>query len=446
MLILLAGVLVLVVTPHLLARPHVLAWPVMVAWVGGLVGAVDRRQTPSYLLLPVMVVWANLHGTFVLGLALVGACGLDAVVLADRPARLRVALAWLGFGILALVAACLTPYGPESLLATYRVLSLGSALSLIGEWQPPDLGHIGSFEVCLLLALGFALWRGFILRPVRIVILLGLIHLALSAARNGEILGLLAPLLLAAPIAGQFGETTAPRAERGRLPAFVPLAAAVVLLPLTVLLARIETFEPRADLSPVAAVAALKASGAARVLNSYNFGGYLIAAGVPTFIDGRTELYGSDFTVRYTRAVNLADLGDFLALLDQYKIGRHAAGAGHACGSLPRPRSRLETALRRRRGRGPNAAGAPPDPPLTARAAPFLMRPCRPSPRSTRYPVKGLSAEPLADVTLRPGETMPFDRAYAIENGASGFDPAAPRTLPKILFLMLMRTSGWPGS
>jgi len=56
-----------------------------------------------------------------------------------------------------------------------------------------------------------------------------------------------------------------------------------------------------------------------------------------------------------------------------------------------------------------------------------------------RYPVKGLSAEPLARVALTPGETFPFDRAYAIENGPSGFDPAAPRTLAKIHFLTLMR-------
>jgi uncharacterized protein YcbX len=56
-----------------------------------------------------------------------------------------------------------------------------------------------------------------------------------------------------------------------------------------------------------------------------------------------------------------------------------------------------------------------------------------------RYPVKGLSPEPLDAVTLSPGETLPYDRAYAIENGPSGFDPDAPKTLPKILYLMLMR-------
>ncbi len=54
-----------------------------------------------------------------------------------------------------------------------------------------------------------------------------------------------------------------------------------------------------------------------------------------------------------------------------------------------------------------------------------------------RYPVKGLSPEPRAQ--LAPGETVPGDRLYAIENGPSGFDPAAPKYFPKTQFLMLMR-------
>jgi len=56
-----------------------------------------------------------------------------------------------------------------------------------------------------------------------------------------------------------------------------------------------------------------------------------------------------------------------------------------------------------------------------------------------RYPVKGLSPEPLESARLEPGETVPFDRAYAIENGPGRFDPNAPKHLPKINFLMLMR-------
>jgi len=56
-----------------------------------------------------------------------------------------------------------------------------------------------------------------------------------------------------------------------------------------------------------------------------------------------------------------------------------------------------------------------------------------------RYPVKGLSPQALARVPLAVGETLPADRLYAIENGPTGFDPAAPVYFPKIRFLMLMR-------
>ncbi|MFC0242331.1 MOSC domain-containing protein [Rhodopseudomonas telluris] len=56
-----------------------------------------------------------------------------------------------------------------------------------------------------------------------------------------------------------------------------------------------------------------------------------------------------------------------------------------------------------------------------------------------RYPVKGLSPEPLPHVALTVGQTLPGDRAFAIENGPIGFDPAEPKYFPKIRFLMLMR-------
>lgn len=56
-----------------------------------------------------------------------------------------------------------------------------------------------------------------------------------------------------------------------------------------------------------------------------------------------------------------------------------------------------------------------------------------------RYPVKGLSPQLLARTSLSVGQTLPADRLYAIENGPSGFDPAAPAYFPKQRFLMLMR-------
>jgi uncharacterized protein YcbX len=62
-----------------------------------------------------------------------------------------------------------------------------------------------------------------------------------------------------------------------------------------------------------------------------------------------------------------------------------------------------------------------------------------------RYPVKGLSAEPLPRVALEAGQTLPADRRYAIENGPSGFDPEAPAWLSKSRYLMLMRNERLAG-
>jgi uncharacterized protein len=56
-----------------------------------------------------------------------------------------------------------------------------------------------------------------------------------------------------------------------------------------------------------------------------------------------------------------------------------------------------------------------------------------------RYPVKGLSPEPLVRTRLAVDATVPGDRRYAIENGPSGFDPAAPSYKRKIHYLMLMK-------
>lgn len=55
-----------------------------------------------------------------------------------------------------------------------------------------------------------------------------------------------------------------------------------------------------------------------------------------------------------------------------------------------------------------------------------------------RYPVKGLTAEALDSVELRPDEMLPWDRAFALAQGDAPFDPARPAYLAKRHFLCLM--------
>ena len=318
-LVFVAAALALTV-PHLLARPHVLAMPLMVAWAGGLIAAADRRGAPSFWLLPVMALWANLHGGFVFGLVLIAPLALDAVVNAETEQRLPLALRWAAFGAAALAAACCNPYGWNALLASQKILELGSALPLIMEWRPADFGSIGALEICLLLAVGLSLWHGIKLPPLRIMLLLGLVHMALAQGRAGEMLALLGPLAIAAPLARQIGggevSLEAAPPARGMLLASI----AVLLAACTFAYASVHRFEPHTHGSPVAAVAELKKLNVARVFNDYDFGGYLISNGVAPFIDGRTELYGEKFFVEHNAASGLMEPENLFRLLDQYRI------------------------------------------------------------------------------------------------------------------------------
>jgi hypothetical protein len=317
-LVFVAAALALTV-PHLVARPHVLALPPMVAWVGGMIAAADRRDAPSFWLLPVMALWANLHGGYVFGLVLIAPIVLDAVLGEDAAARKSLILRWAAFGFAALLMGCCTPYGWNSLLASQKILGLGGALPLIMEWRPADFGSLGALEICLLLGIGLALLRGIALPPLRIVLLLGLVHMALAQGRAAELLALLAPMVLAAPLARQIGGA-------GLLSPNTPsrgmsfAALAVLLAAGTFAFASVHRYEPHTRGSPVAAVAELKKLDLARVFNDYDFGGFLIANGVAPFIDGRTELYGEKFFVDHNAASGLMEPENLFRLLDEYNI------------------------------------------------------------------------------------------------------------------------------
>jgi len=130
-------------SPHILARPHVLALPLLVGWVAALIRAVDTKQAPSWWLLPLMTLWANLHGSFTFGLAMTGLIAGEAIWNAAAQDRRSVARQWIVFAILALAAACLSPYGPQMILVTARTIALGQVLSIVVEWRPQDFTRLG---------------------------------------------------------------------------------------------------------------------------------------------------------------------------------------------------------------------------------------------------------------------------------------------------------------
>ena len=304
---------------HFLARPHVLVLPIMLAWANGLISASERGQAPSPWLLPLMGLWANLHGGFVFGLVLVGAFALDALWNADRAQQRSLTLRWAAFGIGALLACCATPYGWGSILAARKILDLGELLHLIYEWMPANFSKLSVFELTILVLIAGALHGGVKLTPPRIALVLGLLHMALAHVRNIEIFALLLPIVVLAPVASQFALRPA---WSGRTGAPMPVMAVVTILlgAWTWLLAANSTFAPSERQSPAAAVDALKAYNSKRVLNDLPFGGYLIWRQIPVFIDGRAELYGEAFDNAKYSAMQLKDVNQFLELLKRWDI------------------------------------------------------------------------------------------------------------------------------
>lgn len=58
-----------------------------------------------------------------------------------------------------------------------------------------------------------------------------------------------------------------------------------------------------------------------------------------------------------------------------------------------------------------------------------------------RFPVKGLTAEAIEAAEVEPGGAIPWDRAFALAQGDSGFDPSAPVWLQKSNFLCLQKNA-----
>lgn len=303
---------------HLTARPHVLALPILVAWSASLVRARAEDRAPALALLPMMTLWANLHGGFVLGLALVGFFAVEAVLGAAAGGPRRAALGgWGRFLAGAAMASLLTPWGIQGWLFPFHLMSLGFSLGFVSEWHAPDFTTLQPLELWLLGVLAFAFWARVRLPPLRLLLLLALVHMALSHVRDADLLALLTPLLLAAPVGNALSVAPLTRDETARIAAPV-LGLVMALMTAAAVVTGYRHEDPR--IAPAAALAAAERAGlAGPVLNDYDFGGYLIFRGRAPFVDGRVDLYGDDFMRAYGAALDAK--GDALPrLLERYHI------------------------------------------------------------------------------------------------------------------------------
>ncbi|HXS05705.1 MAG TPA: hypothetical protein VN723_02865 [Rhizomicrobium sp.] len=302
------------VSGSLLARPHLLALPLLALWTASLVEARERNRAPPLWLALVMLAWANLHGGFAFGLALAAALALEAVF--ANGDKIETARRWGRFLGASTLAAIVTPQGLDGLLFPFRLL-LMPGLGRVGEWAPTDLIQPSPFLVTVL-AMLFVLATGKLrLTMPRALLILVLTYLGLSHVRHVMLFGIAAPLLAAPAMATAWpAEPQSTKPQLGRIG--IVGAALTGLLLLVRLMFPAERGEDR--VSPVAALAAVpKSVQREPVLNAYDYGGYLIFNSVKVFIDGRTDMYPTDFLKQDDR-INEGDSATIAATLAAHHV------------------------------------------------------------------------------------------------------------------------------
>jgi hypothetical protein len=316
---------------HLHARTQIFGDGLMVVWVAALVRAVDTKTSPSLMLLPVMTLWANVHGSFVAGLALTVALAAEAVFESPGGERLLVARRWAVFLVAAVCAACVTPYGARSFLMALQSIGAHEAKSLISEWRAVsfDTARITVFSVLALVFL--ALLNGVKIHFFRLTILLLIAAYMLTAVRFIFLFNMIAPLLLATPLTRQFRFlrlseqiATQPQffktmSQLGRRGLYGTYGMIAIIILVTGIFS--DSVKPRRQSSPEGAVDYIFAHNLhGNIYNGYDFGGYLVFKGLPTFIDGRTDQLFLDGFMTENWTIVFQRPREFIGYLDKYRI------------------------------------------------------------------------------------------------------------------------------
>ncbi len=306
--------------PATLVRPHVLVWVFLACWVVAMLRARERNTAPSLWLAMMMLAWANLHGSYAIGLFLSAVFALDALVSTPRPsprsAYIEIIKQWALFGLVCLLAAIATPSGVEGLMFPLTVSTM-KTLSMISEWHSTNFTSISYFSFALYLGLFACLFRNVRIPVVRLLLIIFLLHMALTHVRHQAVFLIVTSLILIEPLGRAYlREGELPRPDILSTVArhwhhYRWLLAALALAPTGLIFARLLTpmQRPDSDGSPSKAISKLPAALRTQPgFNEYGKGGALIYAGIPVFIDGRADMYGDKFMQEYFDITSADDL------------------------------------------------------------------------------------------------------------------------------------------
>jgi len=296
-----------------------------------------------YALIPLQILWVNLHGSSIMGIFLVWAFIIgeyadtrirrnfknEFVIIGDRYKKL------LFVGIALIISSGFTPYGYKAIF--FPIMEF-KGIGFINEWSPSvyndiflNFGIMPYYRIFLLISVLVFIFRGRFISSSHIIIFGSLLYLSLSGRRHLPLYG-----FAIAPCVIEYLKDVDFKAAFPRLGKFFLYFASIILaLYLAVLGKDIVTGKHYADQSayrwfglgkidyPEEAMDFLEKSGLeGNMFNDYSSGCFLIERLYPSkkvFLDGRNTIYGAKF-IAENYVDCLKDPSLFEGLVKRYDI------------------------------------------------------------------------------------------------------------------------------
>lgn len=259
----------------------------------------EGRLPKWWWVLPTIILWANLHGGWIVGPVAVGLAAALHWLRAPRSKQFLTRAVILVGGMT--LCGLLTPLGMQSLTLP---LVFQSTTSHLGEWQTTALWNGFALPlVVIMIAVAVAWARSGWQIPATEIVYTGVwVAFGLLAYRNVAIAAVLLAPLAARSLARAFPYT--PRETSRREHRFLVAGVAALSMASASWVAfTYASMDPLEDAEPLSIAQALsERSGPVRVLNHYNTSGVLLAFGPPGIelgIDGRAERFGRDYIDMY---------------------------------------------------------------------------------------------------------------------------------------------------
>jgi hypothetical protein len=330
----------LAIAPVWTPRPQIFSFLLLAVLDYGLDHQNGFLLRRPWILLPLFILWANVHGGFIWGFLLLVAfilgSGIDTVMKRENPIPSRTLALLSTWTLISALGIALNPNG----LSLWKLpfYTVGVSIRSITEWSSPDFHQIGLHPILwmvFLLIVGFANTR----IPVRwtnTLKVIGFSYMAFISQRSiGPFVIVAAPVIIDSlgplweeitiTIAGLSSKLAKSEAAK---PIPKPVALTINILLLSIF--AFTTFERAMFVSsmqevhnglPLKAVHWLRENQPeGRMFNAYNWGGYLQweLPEYPVYIDGRADLYGEQLIDNWWKVVNAQK--DAMSILETWQV------------------------------------------------------------------------------------------------------------------------------